>query len=147
MSFLQFRGLLNDGNLGYVFHCKLDKFDPSNEFSKSLAPFVNNAHQFCTQLCTAVTETIEFESNAVDEIISQSAPSTSISSASSTKRCSDFEPIATKKRKISKVHEDQNRLKEEIPEHHIGMPHALLLTCKIVIANNGGHISVYRLQL
>lgn len=138
---MQLKGLGKDGVQGYGFNARLDKFDPSNDFSKKLAPFVNDAHEFCTQLCTVVSGVVEFDQSGSFSLTpltsgksaapytmtkgsstSQPAPSSSSSSKASRKRCNNVEgPKGSKQRKISKLQEDQDQLKEEIPEHHIGI--------------------------
>ena len=114
---MQLKGVGKDG-CKYGFHCGLDKLQPTNEFSHKLSTFIGDPHVFCTQLCELASGVVKFDP--------PSSPSSSTCATSSYPQ-SRKRPIVgeTPKAKKKAAQPQQDQVVETIPEHQIGIYHAV----------------------
>ncbi len=125
----QLHGFSKDGSYHFRFHCTLSAFvQESNDFTKGLAPYVNDPRQFCSNLNRLSDGAIHCDSS---QRSSQEHPESSSSQECSNPRkraksCEVETEKTKKKKKKSAEHEEgkcsgnRMQLQQEISEHQIG---------------------------
>lgn len=122
IDLLQLKGFSKDGSQRFRFHCHLSAFQKdSNNFTKELAPYLDDAHRFCVQLEQVTSGTITDESTPPPPP-EHCKPS---SSGQGRKRAHGNKPQATAPKKKKKelpqgARELSENLQAEINLHQIG---------------------------
>ena len=95
----------------YRFHCQLATMENKNNFTEELFPFLNDAHQFCSQINLLTNGAIKYDSSL------QMLPQ---------KRLSGNDGSASKAKKKKVDNKDElDSIQEEISRNEIGILHIL----------------------
>lgn len=128
---MQLKGNCKEDPRSYTFSAHLSSFETdANLFTKQLAPFIDNAKQFCSKLSELTEGTVKDNSKCeVDD-----APG---SSTKATKRPRDEAPkIKSKKAKQAEIEEQRkDEVELEIANSEIGTTLIKLAICKVSTLN------------